>query len=460
MLFFLHKSFTLHSKSTMLVNARSLVLISLLPFIFLSCGAPKQSQKPSAKPGLPKSPAPVVEAAHPDYDKGDTFFEKLFKEYPSEFDKILENRKDYNVQIIYTRIDRNAAGEPLLTDYRFNTDHQEYFYPASTVKLPVALLALEKINALAAKGIDRQTTMLTEADYSGQTQTYNDPNTFEGKPTIEQYIKRIFLVSDNEAYNRLYEFVGQEYINDALHKKGYESAQILHRLGIFLTDDQNRHTNPVNFYDSSGRLIYRQPMLLNKKSYERRNDYVGRSYYSNGKLIDKPMTFSGKNRLSLDDLHKILQAIIFPLSVKPAERFNLTDNDRSFVLKYMSSYPRESVFPFYDSSYTDAYGKFLLFGGKGNVTDPQLRIFNKPGDAYGQLVDVAYVADFKNKVEFMVSATIYCNSDAILNDDHYDYETLGFPFMKNLGKVLYEYELKRKRNYPSNLSSFIFSYDK
>jgi hypothetical protein len=29
----------------------------------------------------------------------------------------------------------------------------------------------------------------------------------------------------------------------------------------------------------------------------------------------------------------------------------------------------------------------------------------------------------------MVTAVIYCNEDGIFNDDKYDYETVGFPFM-------------------------------
>ena len=63
-----------------------------------------------------------------------------------------------------------------------------------------------------------------------------------------------------------------------------------------------------------------------------------------------------------------------------------------------------------------------------------IRIFNKLGDAYGQMIDVAYVVDFEKRIEFFLSAIIYCNSDGILNDDKYDYKTIGFPFMKNLGK--------------------------
>lgn len=120
--------------------------------------------------------------------------------------------------------------------------------------------------------------------------------------------------------------------------------------------------------------------------------------------------------------------------------------------------PKESVHPQYDSSYTDAYVKFLLFGGGGSIENKNLRIFNKVGDAYGFLTDAAYVVDFANGVEFLLSATIYCNSDGIFNDDKYDYDSVGFPFMKNLGRVIYDHELKRKKVFLPDLSRFKFQY--
>jgi hypothetical protein len=99
-----------------------------------------------------------------------------------------------------------------------------------------------------------------------------------------------------------------------------------------------------------------------------------------------------------------------------------------------------------------------MFGGDGPIQDSSLRIFNKVGDAYGFLTDVAYVADFKTGVEFMLSATIYCNKDGIFNDDKYDYDTVGFPFLKHLGQVIYNYELKREKQHLPDLSSFKMEY--
>lgn len=128
----------------------------------------------------------------------------------------------------------------------------------------------------------------------------------------------------------------------------------------------------------------------------------------------------------------------------------------------MSQYPSESIYPPYSadtSSYWPAYCKFLLLGAAKEKPPEHIRVFNKSGDAYGHLIDMAYVADYKNKIEFFVSALIYCNSDGILNDDKYDYATVGLPFMKNLGKVIYDYELKRNYKTKPDLSALTFKYD-
>ena len=295
--------------------------------------------------------------------------------------------------------------------------------------------------------------MITEAAYSRQDAVYNDPNSPDGRPTIANYIKKIFLVSDNDAYNRLYEFLGQEYINNTLHKMGYDSAQIIHRLNISRTEDENRHTNPVKFCDTSSRVIYEQPLVQSRLVYQARNTFLGRGYLSGDKVINQPFDFSKKNLFSLPDLHSILETVIFPKAIPKKQRFNLTKDDYQFLLSYMSMTPQESDFPQYDSNYNGAYVKLLMYGGKGEL-DSNIRIFNKEGDAYGFLTDVAYIVDYKNNIEFFLSANIYCNSDGIFNDDHYDYETVGYPFLRNIGRVIYEYELQRKRERIPDLSTF------
>ena len=391
-------------------------------------------------------------------DKNENILHRVLDQNAALFQSLLSN-PDHKIQIIYTQIDRKKNGKPLFTDYYFNVNDSTYFYPASTVKLPVAILALQKLNELKITGLDKNVTMITEADDSAQTEVYNDPSTPDGRPTIEHYIKKILLVSDNDAFNRLYEFLGQEYINNTLHKMGYDDVQIVHRLEISLTEDENRSTNRVRFLDTSGKLVYEKPLQQSQLVYAQRNTKMGKGFYRRGELVNEPFDFSKKNRMSLTTLHNIVRSVLFPSAVPKKQRFKIAKSDYEFLRKYMSMTPLESKFPFYDKiNYWDNYVKFLFYGNEKDSPKEGIRIFNKVGDAYGFLTDAVYFADYTNRVEFMLSAVIHCNSDEIFNDDKYDYDTVGFPFMKNLGQVIYQHELNRKREYTPDLTGFKFNY--
>ena len=392
-------------------------------------------------------------------DTKDTLISSLLHRHPQYFDTLLSQGDRWKIRVIYTQIDRKENNEPVFTDHIFQTGPETYFYPASTVKMPVAVLALQRLHELGIPGLDRNATMITGASRPAQTRVCNDPSSADGRPTIAHYIRKIFLVSDNDAFNRLYEFLGQEYINGTLQKMGYDSVQIIHHLNISLPEEENRWSNPVSFYDTSGALLYAKPASRSFMTYQPRHTLLGEGYMSAGSLVNRPFDFSMKNRFRLADLHQVLRSIIFPQAVPPRQRFHLGPDDYDFLYRYMSMKPRESDFPEYDSSYTDAYSKLLLYGGRGEL-DPDIRIFNKEGDAYGFLTDVAYIVDFDKGIEFMLSATIYCNSDGIFNDDHYDYDQVGYPFMKHLGEVVYQYELARKKQHLPDLSGFKIKYGK
>jgi hypothetical protein len=376
---------------------------------------------------------------------------------------IINNSKEYNVQIMYTKIDRNTSNIPKFSTYNIDADPDFYFYPASMVKMPIAFLALQKINELQAKGIfiDKYSTMLTDTSTENQTAVYNDPTTIDGKPCIAQYVKKIFLTSDNDASNRLYEFLGQEYIISNLQRLGFKSAEILHRLAISLPFEENKITNPIKFLDSNGNLIYTQPAVTNSRKYSKRNDFRGVGYMSNDTKVEKAFNFSQKNRLSLTDMHGIIKAVVFPESVEEKNRFNLTIEDRNFLLQYMSQLPKESNYPSYNPKEVwDNYVKFNLFGSDKKAMPSNIRVFNKVGYAYGYFTDASYIVDFENNVEFLLSATIYANKDGIFNDDKYDEEDIAMPFFKKLGEAIYNFELKRKKTNAPDLSAFKMVYDK
>ncbi|MDQ6814960.1 MAG: class A beta-lactamase-related serine hydrolase [Bacteroidota bacterium] len=378
-----------------------------------------------------------------------------------DFQDILNHAQTYRCQVIYTQITRDKNNKPSFKDYYFNYDSLLYFNPASTVKMPLAFLALEKLHAIAGSGVKKNTRLQIDSSYPWQKASVRDPTSANGFPSIEHYIKKAFLVSDNDAYNRLYQFIGQQTINRNLHNKGYNDVRITRQF-MGVTPDQNRHTNQFRFLKEDGSLLYTQPPAYNTDSFDFSNAIkIGKGHLDkNDSLVNEPFNFTMHNNLSLEDLQKMLQSVLFPGSVSKNQRFVIADTDREFLLQYLSQFPSETNYPKYDTSkYFDSYVKFF-FRDSSHKMPPNLRVFNKVGWAYGFMTDVSYVANFANDLEFMLSATLYVNSDGILNDNKYDYESKGYPFLRELGNTIYQFELHRKRAFKPDLSAFNLQYEK
>jgi hypothetical protein len=434
----------------------------ILPTIFLSiifmfCATPKKAIEPpiAASEVFLEQLAPV----------NSNLLAELLLQLPDSLKRVAENPQDFRLQIIYTQIDRDILNKPLFRHHYFNVD-ETYTYPASTVKLPAAVLSMEKINQLGIDGLGINTPMYTTPLRPGEKPVFEDPTSKNGKPSIGHYVKKVLLVSDNDAHNRMYEFLGQEAFNARLHALGFSQTQMTHRLSLPLGDSDNRMTNPVWFANGNGKTLYRQPYAQSKMVYASRNDSIGKAYMEGGgpgkpaKRVNHPMDFSTKNRWPIAHAHLLTQWIMFPESQPDSNRLLLDASDYQFLWKYMSMLPGESDYPLYPSdNYWPSYVKFLWAGSeKGAWPDNNVRIFNKVGNAYGHLLDAAYIVDFDKKVEFLLSAVIYCNSNGVLNDDTYDYDNLGFPFMKSLGQIVYQYELKRTRKFSPDLNRFKLNY--
>lgn len=393
--------------------------------------------------------------------KNDPWLQKLLRNNASPLlTNILNNPDTFHYQLIYTQINRDKSNKPSFKHFYLNVDRNQYFNPASTVKMPVAFLALEKLNRLNKPGVNKYTTMLTDSAYNGQTTVLSDSTSANGMPSVAQYIRKIFLVSDNDAYNRLYEFVGQKTINERLWQMGYKDFRITRRF-VRATEEENRHTNPLRFLDDKSTVIYRQPEAYSDASFDfSKKNFVGNAHYDRDEnLVNAPMDFTTHNNAPLEDLQQIIQSVLFHKYTSPKQRFGLTEDDYTFLLQYMSELPFESAYPAYDTTeFFDSYTKFFWFRAGKQKLPEYIRVFNKTGWSYGFLTDIAYIVDFKNNIEFMLSANIYVNNDGVLNDDKYEYEEIGYPFFKEVGNIIYDYELKRERKYKTDLSEFKMMY--
>lgn len=378
----------------------------------------------------------------------DDLISDLMQIKSEEFSTILSNPKKFEIQIIYTQINHNENGKPSLIQHQYHLNPKQYFYPASLVKLPLSVLALEKCNLL---NIPSNANMITLANHHCQKEVSVDSLAINYKPSIAHYVKKMMLVSDNDAYSRVYEFMGADAIKSRLQLFEIKHTDIIHRFDAGCSAADNLYFNPIVFLNEKGDTIYKQAAShsLTYEKYHYTKKVKGRAHYNaRGKLVRKPKVFTQNNVMPLQEINDFLIALMYPEFVPEDKKLALTSEDYKMLLRAMSQYPRESDYPFYDGSkFEDSYKKYLMYGDfHDSIKTDSLRIFNVVGQSYGWLADCAYFVDHKNKVDFFLSAVIYVNSNQVLNDGRYEYKSIGFPFLTHLGRLIYDYERSRKRD--------------
>ena len=360
--------------------------------------------------------------------------------------KVISEKDKYEVQIIYTRV-MDKDGKKVLKTYTYNEKPKKYFYPASTVKFPAAVLTLEKLNEINISGVNKNSHISIDSTFEGHVSIAKDYRTECGYPNLADYIKQIFIVSDNESFNRLYDFLGQNEINSRLSKRGFNNTKIIHRLSVTRTSRQNMETNQIKFYDGNEELIYTQPARIESSdvSLNLSDLHKGKGFYSGGSLINEPKDFSKNNFFGLRDQHDLLIRVMLPDIFAEEERFNLNNDDYEFLREYMSKLPIQSECPIYDpTEYYDGYVKFFMFGDSKETIPDNIKIYSKSGLAYGYLTDNAYIVDTEKNIEFFISATVHVNENQIYNDDNYEYDEIGLPFLAQLGRIIYDFELNSR----------------
>ncbi len=380
----------------------------------------------------------------------DSLIPDLLSRGSGRLKSVIANPGTYETQILYTRIDRDRQGRPQFRHFAYGVNPASYFNPASLVKLPVACLALQKINELHIPGLSCHTRLEIGMRHHCQTGVTVDGTAPAGYPTVAHYICKALVASDNDAYNRLYEFLGQEYINASLWRMGYTAARIIRRFNGCDADD-NRYTNPVTFYDDAGNVVYAHPEQVNNALLINPLGAVpkGKAYIDQrGRYVPRPYDYTSDNYISLQDIHTMMQSILFPESCPEPARFHLTPQNYALLRRYLSSLPAESDMPAYRDRklYPDNYKKYFLFGDAkdGIIADRSVRIFNVVGQSDGYLSDCAYIQNGSAGIEFFLSAVIYVNADQIMKDGKYEYQTVGLPFLAELGRIIYAYEQSRE----------------
>lgn len=361
--------------------------------------------------------------------------ENVLSNGSDEFQEILQN-PSHEIQIIYGQIIEDS-----IVHYHYQVDPTSYFYPASTVKMPVAFAAVKKAEELGISLDDR--LIIDSTGVYPRSLVYD--STFQDSIRLLTLIQKIFTVSDNAAYNILYGWMGKDYINDWLNSFGM-NTRIVHQLGESAfsfdpTSNDFRRRSKVITSDLDTLIMDEKEQQFNA-ALDLKNQKKGVGFIDSlGSLIDSPFDFSAKNYISLEDLITTLE-----LATRPdltSGGFEYSKENQDALMAAMAMLPKNLPSPY--DTLSDNYVKFFLFGNDSSTTIPKnFKIINKVGWAYGYLLDVAYIQDVENSVEFFLASVIHVNENQIYNDGVYEYESIGLPFLDELGDLIYEYEIKKE----------------
>jgi hypothetical protein len=355
-------------------------------------------------------------------------------------DAVVGDAPRYRFQAVLGIVEERPGDRPVLVQHTFRAA-DEYLYPASTVKLFAAVAALETLAALrrdTGLAIDADTPLVFHPLFPGELREDTDPtNLVNGRFTVRHEIRKLFLVSDNEAFNRLYELVGPGGIAASLARAGITGGRIVHRLSEARSAAENLRLPRIDFagegftYTLPERTAPPLPPAPAEAGLE-----IGDAYLTGDSRVEGPMGFAAKNRFPLASLQRGLCMVVRPDVDCGGPGFALDPADRELLVEAMGQLPRESANPVYDPvEHPDASTKWLLPGVRRVLPEERVRIHDKSGQAYGFTLDNAWVVDTATGQSFFLAAALYTNDDGVLNDDLYDYETVALPFFVDLGEA-------------------------
>ena len=346
--------------------------------------------------------------------------------------EIIKEKEDYEIQILLTKIDQYNSRVDF-QEYEYQLDDNKYFYPASTVKLPIVVLTLKKINELRSKGSEITLKSKITLNYKDD---YSELVIRDSITSFQNLIADVFLVSDNSASNILLDFIGYNYFNHEMENAGFDKTYLNHK---FNPDPYVNYTwqisdldnNIISSIDDNQKIIKADEKTNGLEKGERR--------YFKGEILDESLNFSEKNRSSITDMHNLIKYIFYPEIFDSTNTFNLNVEDYDFLRYWMSRFTYEDIGEKFieDENFFETYNKFFLHGDEQSVSNEQIRVYNKIGQAYGTSIDNGLIKNYQDNVEFILTATIYTNKNKVINDNLYEYDDLAVPFLAKLSRAIY-----------------------
>ncbi len=360
-----------------------------------------------------------------------TLWSRMFRRLPPEL-SVLTADPRYRVQIVYAPLRHDDDGQLHVEDvFTWQLDNEHWFPAMSLVKLPMALLVAETLSAYHV-GFDSRLE-LDRRPVNGEW-----PDGEPDRELVARSLRRMLVASDNAPFNRFYDFIGPEALNSRLAAMGYANARIISRLGVEPGRDQ-RSTVSGSLLSGSGRPVLRWPARTSPVlTVGLEHTTLGTAWVdAKGHQQNTPMDFAGANYLPLQDAFDMLRALLYPEQTPPRRRWAINASLRAQLIEMLGLTPRESIDPqFPAAQFPDSGNAYFVTGDSGTrERAPKLTLTGKNGMAYGYVGDVRYLHDSEARAQCLLAAVIYCNADGVINDDQYEVESIGIPFLAALGRA-------------------------
>lgn len=367
----------------------------------------------------------------------------LLRGHRELFGDLLESADEHRIKVEVALVVDGPNGRTLA---RGGFDRgPEYFYPASAVKTCAVIAAsqlLAELDAATDADVGLDTPLRFEPLFPGEDAEEHDPShRANGLITAGHELRKVMLVSDNAAYNRLYELAGPEFIAASMAAAGLDRARIIHRLGEFHSAEEQLMTPRVVLRPPGG-----DPITIEERRWSTEGNggtsglVLGVAHTSGDAVVDGPMSFERKNFMALRDLLDMNVMLLDPDVHVPGRadgsRIDLPEGDRARIAEAMAGTPGASDDPAYDrAAYPDDYSKFLLPGLVRVDPERGWIVRDKVGRAYGFSVTNGQIVDPTTGATLYVAATIYTNANGVVGDGVYEYGRAD-RFFADLGEVL------------------------
>lgn len=380
---------------------------------------------PAEPPSPPPPPAPPPKAAPVDLTP-------LLATGGTTLKSVLASPAQYRFQVLYGAI-VTKNGKPTLERRTYRAD-AEYFFPASSMKMPIALATMHRLAALRAS---------KQAITTGATIRFA-PTTAIAEPwttTLSRELRRALVISDNYSANRLLGFTGHREAHEELWGLGLASTRIHTGFATGADMDPATVSPAIDVLDNGAvvtKLPARKSTLVLPKT-DAKSLGLGAAYIENGRRIEGPMSFAEKNAIKIRDLQDTLVRIMRPelLPASKAKLEPIADADLEELQKTLGTLPSESGIAGYDRNVVADYPLLPFLRGLERVKPrSKIAIHSKVGQAYGFLIHNAYVVDKESGRAFFLTAVVFANQDGVMNNDKYGYDTIAFPALADVAEVV------------------------